>query len=169
MSALPALASDGRSTLYAVNQNDVLKEALIRELRALGFLYAVGKRRPITELPPEHQEKIRQAYADTLWSTGDSVELMGIFTSETLANRICKERGGNWFCTKLPIDSLLCDELVAGEWASKFPGSDAHELYENLQSTTVPIPATQLRMLEEEAERLLEIIKVARGSLAKSP
>lgn len=169
MSAVAASKYEGRNTLRAVNEADLLREVLIREVRALGTMYAVGKRRPITDLPPEKQQQIRQAYADTLWASDHCVEMMGICTSLTLAQQACKRNGPNWFYVKLPIDSLLTDETVQGEWAVQFPESDAASLYENLTASTIAMSTTQLRMLEQEAERLLEIIKNARETTLKSP
>lgn len=164
MSTAPATVKDGHNTLAAVNEVTILRDVLIREVRALGALYAVGKRRPITELTPDQQAKVREAYQDTKWASDYGVELQGIYTSKALAEKACKERGPNYFYTKLPIDSCLTDEVVFGEWAHQFPGSDATDLYENMASATVAMPVTQLRMLEQEAERLIEIVKVARGA-----
>lgn len=153
----------------AVNEVTLLRDALVREVRALGALYCVGKRRPISELTPEQQEKVREAYRETKWSSDYGVELQGIYTSKALAEQACKDRGANYFYTKLPIDSCLTDEVVFGEWAHQFPGSDATDLYENMQAATVAVPASQLRVLEQEAQRLIEIIKTARGALSESP
>lgn len=169
MSAVAASTYEGRNTLRAVNEVDLLREVLIREVRALGTMYAVGKRRPITDLPPEKQQQIRDAYADTLWASDFGVEMMGICTSRELAEQTVRDHGPNWFCVKLPIDSLLTEETVQGEWAVRFPESEAASMYENLTASTIAMSTTQLRMLEEEAERLLEIIKNARETTLKSP
>jgi hypothetical protein len=169
MGAVAAAVHEGRSTLRAVSEAELLREVLIREVRALGTMYAVGKRRPITDLPPEKQQQIRDAYADTLWASDYCVEMMGICTSRALAEQTVRERGGNWFCVKLPIDSVLTEDTVQGEWAVRFPESDAAVMYENLSASTIAMSTTQLRMLEEEAERLLTIIKSARETTLKSP
>lgn len=169
MSTAPATARDGRNALLSTNEVTLLRDVLVREVRALGALYVVGKRRPITELTIEQQAKVREAYQDTGWASDYCVEMQGVFTSLALAEQACKNRGPNWFYTKLPIDSCLPDEVIFGEWAHQYPGSDATDLYENLQSMTVAVPASQLRVLEQEAERLIEIIKVARGALERTP
>jgi hypothetical protein len=169
MSAVAAPVREGRSTLQAVNEADLLREVLIREVRALGTMYAVGKRRPITELSPEKQRQVRDAYRDTLWASDFGVEMQGICTSRALAEQIVKDHGPNWFCVKLPIDSILTEETVQGEWAVRFPESDVADLYENLSASTIAMSTTQLRLLEEEAERLLSIIKSARETTLKSP
>lgn len=158
----PASVRDGRNTVAAVNEVGLLRDVLVREVRALGALYVVGKRRPISELSEEKQQQIRAAYANTGWASDYCVEIQGVFTSQGLAEQACKERGPNWFYTKVPIDSVLPDEVIFGEWAHQFPGSDATDLYENLQAATVAMPVSQLRVLEQEAERLIEIIRVAR-------
>ncbi len=168
MSAVTASIYEGRNTLRAVNEVDMLREVLIREVRALGTMYAVGKRRPITELPPEKQEQIREAYKDTLWASDFCVEMMGICTSRALAEQFVKEHGPNWFCCKLPIDSVLTEDVVQGEWAVRFPESDAAQMYENISASTIVMSTTQLRMLEQEAERLLEIIRSARETTLNS-
>ena len=169
MSAAAIPTVESRRALRAINETNLLREVLIREVRALGTMYAVGKRRPITELPPEKQEQIRAAYRDTLWASDHCVELMGICSTLELAEQAVRERGQNWFYVKLPIDSFLPEETVQGEWAVQFPASDAADLYENLTASTVAMSTTQLRMLEEEAERLLEIIRSARATTLKSP
>jgi hypothetical protein len=161
--ALKEAAVAGREAARSLNEAVLLREALVREIRALGALYVVGKRRPISELSPEKQEQVRQAYASTHWSSDYGVEIICVCTSKKLADEICVSRGPNYFHTKVPVDSPLTDEVVFGEWAHTFPGSDATEMYENLQSATVAVPASQLRIIEEEAERLLEIIKTARA------
>jgi len=168
MSAVAASTYEGRNTLRAVNEVDLLREVLIREVRALGTMYAVGKRRPITELPPEKQEQIRAAYRDTLWASDHCVEMMGICTSRALAEQFVKEHGPSWFCCKLPIDSVLTEEAVQGEWAVRFPESEAAQMYENISASTIAMSTTQLRMLEQEAERLLEIIRSARETTLNS-
>ena len=169
MSAFPATVADGKSTLASINEVTLLRDVLIREIRALGALYVVGKRRPISELPEEKQAQIRAAYADTAWASDYCVEIQGVFTSLGLAKQACKERGSHWFYTKVPIDTVLPDEVVFGEWAHQFPGSDATDLYENMRAATVAMPVRQLRVLEDEATRLLEIIKSARSTSERSP
>jgi hypothetical protein len=169
MSAFPATAADGKNTLASINEVTLLRDVLIREILALGALYVVGKRRPISELPEDKQVQVRAAYADTSWASDYCVEIQGVFTSLGLAKQACKERGKHWFYTKVPIDTVLPDEVVFGEWAHQFPGSDATDLYENMRAATVAMPVSQLRVLEDEAARLLEIIKSARGSLEKFP
>lgn len=169
MSAFPATASDGRNTLTSVNEVTLLRDVLVREVRALGALYAVGRRKPITELTPEQQVKVREAYRDTAWASDYCIDLMGIYTSKALAEQTCKEKGQNYFVTKLPIDSCLPEETVFGEWAHQYPGSDATDLYENMKSATVAMPVEQLRIVEQEAERLLQIIKAAKASKSASP
>lgn len=145
----------GHDAAIAFNESALLREVLVREIRALGALYCVGKRRPISELPPEKQQQIREAYRDTSWSSDYGIELQGIYTSEALAEEACRDRGPNWFYTKLPIDSCLPDEIVFGEWAHQFPGSPAvREIHENLASATVAVRVSHLRAIEDEVERL---------------
>lgn len=151
--ATPAIAQPqhlGRETLRAINEASLLRRVLIREIRALGALYCIGRRRPISELTPEQQEKIREAYKDTLWSSDYGVDLMGICTSEELAARFVKENGPNWFWTRLPIDTVLGDDPVFGEWEHQFPASDAAEMYENMEAATVAVPVSKMRAMEEE-------------------
>lgn len=162
----PALGTDthslldiGRNAITASNEVILLRDALIREVRALGALYCVGKRRPITELSAEQQQKVRDAYADTHWASDYCVELLGVYTSLKLAREACTARGPNHFYTKLPIDSCLTDEVVFGEWEHQFPASEASELYENLASVTVAVPVSHLRALHGEVERLQAQVK----------
>lgn len=154
MSVAPATVKDGRNTLAAVNEVTLLRDALVREIRALGALYVIGRRKSITELTPEQQEKVREAYRDTLWASDYGVDMMGICTSKALAEQFCKERGPHWFYTKLPIDSVLGNEAVFGDWAHQFPGSDATSLYENMQSATMAVLVSDWRMINDELERL---------------
>lgn len=145
----------GHDAAIAFNESALLREVLVREIRALGALYCIGKRRPISELPPDKQQQIREAYRDTLWSSDYGIELQGIYTSEKLAEEACRARGPNWFYCRLPIDTCLPDETVFGEWAHQFPGSpDVQEIHENLTSATVAVRVSHLRAIEEEVERL---------------
>lgn len=150
----PTLLDIGRNAITASNEATLLRDALIREVRALGALYCVGKRRPITELTPEQREKIRAAYEEVHWSSDYGIELCGIYTSLKLAKEACFARGPNYFYTKLPIDSCLPDEVVFGEWEHSFPASEISEHYENLASQTLAIPVSHLRALKDEIERL---------------
>lgn len=150
----PSLSDIGRNAITASNEVILLRDALVREVRALGALYCVGKRRPISELTTDQQQKIRDAYADTHWASDFCVELLGIYTSLKLAKDACVARGPNYFYTKLPIDSCLTDLVVFGEWEHQFPASEASELYENLASVTIAVPVSHLRALQGEIERL---------------
>ena len=161
----PATVKDGRNMIAAVNEVTVLREALVREVRALGALYVVGRRKPITELSPEKQEKVREAYRDTLWASDYCVDMMGVCTSKSLAEQFCKDRGPNWFYTRLPIDSVLGDEPVFGDWAHQFPGSDATTLYENMESATTAVLVSDWRMLNEELDRLRRQVKSGKCAL----
>lgn len=165
MSTAPATANDGRNMLAAVNEVTLLRDVLVREIRALGALYAIGKRRPITELTPEQQEKVREAYRETNWASDYGVELLGIYTSKALAEEACKERGPNYFYTKLPIDACLTDEVVFGEWAHQFPGSDVTELYENMQAATIAVRVSDLRAVEDELKRLRQQVRSGQAIL----
>lgn len=169
MATAPATITDGRNTLTALNEAALLREVLVREIRGLGALYVVGKRRPITELEPEQQQQIREAYRDTGWASDHCVEMEGIFTSQQLAHDTCKAKGVNWFYTKLPIDSCLPDEVVFGEWAHQFPGSDAVSMYENLESATVAVRVSAMRLLEDEINRLRNQLDSIRELIPPSP
>lgn len=136
---------------------------LLREIEALDVLYYVGKRKPISELTPEQQEKVREAYKDTHWASDYGIEAQGIYTSKALAEEVCRRNGPHWFYHALPINSCLPDETVFFR-AHVFPGSEAVAMYENLAGATKAVPVAYLRMLEEEATRLLEIVKSARES-----
>lgn len=151
--------------MMAVNEVTLLRDVLVREIRALGALYAVGRRKPISELTPEQQEKVREAYRDTGWASDYCVDLLGIYTSKALAEEACKTRGANYFFTKLPIDSCLTDQTVFGDWAHQFPGSDATDLYENLAAATLAVPVSEWRMLQDELQRLRQQTKSAQRTL----
>ena len=131
---------------------------LLREIEALDVLYYVGKRKPISELTPEQQEKVREAYRDTSWASDYGVEAQAVCTSKALADEMCREHGPNWFYHALPINTPLPDETVFFR-AHVFPGSDAVAMYENLAGATKAVPVAYLRMLEEEVERLRRQVK----------
>lgn len=151
--------------MAAVNEATLLRDALVREIRALGALWVVGRRKPITELTPEQQEKVREAYRDTLWASDYCVDMMGVCTSKALAEGFCKERGPNWFYTRLPIDNVLGDEPVFGEWAHQFPGSDATTMYENMESATMSVLVSDWRIINDEIDRLRKEVKAGQHAL----
>lgn len=161
-----ATASDGYMMAKAVSETEMLRE-VVREFRRLGAAYCVGRRRPISELTPEQQVQVRQAYKDTKWSSDYGVDMMGICTSQALAEKFCRENGPNWFWTKLPIDSVLGKEPVFGEWAHVFPGSDAVEMYENMESATLAVPVTQMRAMESHTRTLEDHIHLINNEIAR--
>jgi hypothetical protein len=136
---------------------------LLREIEALDTLYYVGKRRPISELTPEQQAKVREAYRDCHWSSDYGIEAQGVFTSKELAEAVCKERGPNWFYHALPINSCLPDETVFFR-AHVFPGSDERAMYENLEAATRAVRVSELRALQEEIDRLQKQLDELRGT-----
>lgn len=136
---------------------------LLREIEALDVLYYVGKRKPISELPPDQQEKVREAYRDCHWSSDYGVEAQGIYTTRELAEAACKEGGPNWFYHALPINTCLPDETVFFR-AHVFPGSDQRAMYENLEGAVKAVRVSELRALEEEVQRLQEQIDAIRGT-----
>lgn len=159
-----AALSSGRRAVAALNEAALLRDVLVREIRALGALYVVGKRKPISELPPEKQQQIRDAYRDTLWASDYCVEIICTCTSEHLAQKIVDDRGGNYFWVRTPIDAPLPDETTVGDYPCMFPASDAKELYENLQSATVPMKVSEVRALTEEIQRLQQQLDSIHGT-----
>lgn len=141
---------------------------LLREVEALDVLYYVGKRRPISELPPEQQEKIREAYKDCHWASDYGVEAQAVCTSKALAEQMCKEHGPNWFYHALPINTALPEETAFFR-AHVFPGSEAVQMYENLAGAIKPVPVAHLRALEEEIERLRNQVDALTESLRNRP
>lgn len=131
---------------------------LLREIEALDVLYYVGKRKPISELSPEQQEKVRAAYVDCHWASDYGIEAQAVCTTKALAEQMCQEHGPNWFYHALPINTPLPDETVFFR-AHVFPGSDAAETYENLEGATKAVPVTYLRMIEEEIQRLRQQVR----------
>lgn len=154
----------GRRAALALNEVTTLRDVLVREIRALGALYVVGKRKPISELPPDKQEQVRAAFRDTLWCSDTSVEITCVATSQVLAEQICRERGPNYFWARTPIDSPLPDETTIGDYPCVFPESDARELYEDLESATVPMRVSVIRALRDEVSRLQEQINATCGT-----
>lgn len=150
-----ALVTDHAPRLAEVQElaTGTNRVVLLREIEALDVLYYVGKRKPISELSEEQQVKVREAYADCHWSSDYGIEAQGIYTTKELAEAACKEHGPNWFYHALPINSSLPDQTVFFR-AHVFPGSDAREMYENLEGATMAVPIGYLRALEEERIRL---------------
>src|SRR5690349_16414403 len=159
-----AALNTGRRAATALNEAALLRDVLVREIRALGALYVVGKRKPITELDVESQRKIRDAYRDTLWSSDYGLEIICVCTSEKLAEEVCRKRGINYFWVRTPIDAPLPDETTVGEYPCMFPCSDAKELYENLESATVPMRVSEVRALYDEVARLQEQLNDIRST-----
>lgn len=141
---------------------------LLREIQALDVLYYVGKRKPISELTPEQQEKVRLAYKDCHWASDYGIEAQSVCTSKALAEQMCREHGPEWFYHALPINSPLPDETVFFR-AHIFPGSDEAQLYENLEGATKAVPVSHLRAMEDEIQRLRQQLNDLRDSLKPSP
>lgn len=78
-------------------------------LAAVEWGYLVGKRRPLSELPPEKQEQIRQAYEDTDWAVSNldtDVEFLGFTADEETARQKAASLEGGFWC-KLPVGGWL--------------------------------------------------------------
>lgn len=73
-----------------------------------GFL--VGRRRPISDLPPEKQAQIRQAYEDTDFCPDTCLELFGFFTDIQSAEKAASRYPGG-LVMSLPVNGCLPDEL----------------------------------------------------------
>lgn len=151
----------------AIGTNHVV---LLREIEALDVLYYVGKRKPISELSPEQQDRVREAYQDTHWASDYGVEAQGIYTSKELAENACREHGPNWFYHALPINSSLPDTTVFFR-AHVFPGSDERAMYENLAAETIAVRVSdlrardeELRALRDETARLQGVVDEIRGT-----
>lgn len=158
----PAYSHDQRLTEAQRVAEGTNSLVLLREIQALDVLYYVGKRKPISELTPEQQEKVRAAYQDCHWASDYGVEAQAICTSKALAEQMCQEHAPNWFYHALPINTPLPDETVFFR-AHVFPGSDASQLYENLEGAVKAVPVTYLRMIEDEVQRLREQVQALLG------
>jgi len=73
-----------------------------------GFL--VGRRRPITDLPPEKQAQIRQAYEDTAFCPDTGLEFFGFYTDLQAAEKAAARYPGG-LVMSLPVNGCLPDEL----------------------------------------------------------
>lgn len=97
-------------------------------LAAVDEGYLVCRRWPLSELPPEKQEQIRKAYADTNWSSDTGIEWFGFYTDLALAEEeAAKYEGG--FVQTLPVNaSYGAEHRRAG--VHIFPNSPVREWYE---------------------------------------
>lgn len=106
----------------------------------LDVAYLVGRRRPLTDLPLEQQQKIREAYAETNWCP-DAYECMGIFTSPIAAMEAANQPG--FFFLELPIDSMSPDAL--GRYGLQdHPTSPASDWYRQTSGSGVNPPTMRL-------------------------
>lgn len=115
--------------------------------------YFVGKRRPLSDLPLEQQQKIREAWAETKW-TPNAYECLGIVTSEADARRAASKPGYFWI--ELPVDELLPEEL-GRRMKQDFPASEASDWYRELTadgkdgSMKTPLKLASLETIEKDA------------------
>lgn len=95
--------------------------------RCPDVVYFVGRKRPLTELSPDQQQKIRQAYADTGFAHNDSEEGICVCTTEEKAIEACKDVEGKlrdgWFYYKIPVNRRL-PNATADFGGSFHPASD---------------------------------------------
>lgn len=131
--------------------------------------FYVGRKRPITELSPEQQKKIRDAYRYTGFAYNDSEEGICICTTEEKAIEACKGKIG-WFYMELPIDECLLEQTADFKGAHS-PASDVPhiplewrvvDMNDSVSVINTSIEAIDLsrQRLRKEYERRQEILKI---------
>lgn len=113
----------------------------------------VGRKKPITDLTPDQQQKIQQAYKDTGWATDYSEEGICIVIgedAEETAKKICANKPGYHYMA-LPINQPL-PETTADFLGTQFASSSQPALLLNarvvnlndvVQATEVAVEATR--------------------------
>lgn len=84
-----------------------------RRLPALAVVevgYLVGRRKPISDLPPEKQEQIRKAYDDTDFCSDTCLEMFGFYTDLGAAEEQAARFPGG-LVMSLPVNGCLPDDL----------------------------------------------------------
>lgn len=132
-------------------------ERRIPALAAVEVGFLVGRRKPISELPPEKQAQIRKAYEDTYFCSDTCLELFGFFTDlEAAEEQAARHPGG--FVMSLPVNGCRPDEL--GRYGTQlFPNSDNRRWYEETSPNLVHTTGADREELEaahRAAKRLTE-------------
>lgn len=126
----------------------VAKERRAPALAVVESGYIVGRRWPLSELPPEKQQAVRDAYDATGWSSDAGVEFLGFYTDfDTAVSEAAKYPGG--FYQSLPVNaSLPLEHKRYG--VHGFPNSEACDWYEQ----TSPDAICEHAIDRSELERL---------------
>jgi hypothetical protein len=105
----------------------------------------------LSELPPDKQEQIRKAYADTNWSSDVGVEWFGFYTDLTLAEEEAAKYDGG-FVQTLPVNTSYGPEhRRAG--VHLFPNSSQRHWYEETSpgfSRTTGFDRNELERINRE-------------------
>ena len=91
--------------------------------------FFVGRKRPLTDLSPEQQKRIRDAYRGTGFAHNDSEEGICICLGEGAEERargMCEGKPG-WFYYEVPINGCL-PEQTADFKGSHFPASEVETI-----------------------------------------
>jgi hypothetical protein len=138
------------------------KYGILKRWLGLKDAYVVCKRRPLSELSPEKQQQIRQAYKDTDWSSDYSIEFVEICTDEVGAIEAASIPGG--FIQQIPINAALPDVPIR-YGRHTFPLSPAREMYEEQESEIMAVRRSDMEQIMHKA---CEVKQAARQAMNKT-
>ena len=127
----------------------------------------VGRKRPITDLTPDQQQKIRDAYRDTGWATDFSEEGICICIgedAEEAAKKICDNNPGYHYMA-LPIGQPL-PKKTADFRGTKFAGSDQPALVLNARVVNLNDVVEVTEIAVEATRRAIEAKRRENATLA---
>lgn len=120
-------------------------------LALVSMAYVVGYRRPLADLSPEKQEQIRKAYKDTEWASDYSIEIVGVYTSYTLAKRALKKLGH--FLISAPVNASL-PEANGRYGVQEHTVSQATKWYQETSPGMVHLPRAELAKAVDKLKTL---------------
>lgn len=129
-------------------------------LAAVEVGYLVGRRRPIDELPPEKQEQIRQAFADTHFCSDTCLEMFGFYTDLKAAEEQALLYPGG-FVLSLPVNGSLPDEL--GRYGVQLSNSPNGRRLAETSPGLIPTNHTERRELEKLHAQAKDLTKELRS------
>lgn len=122
-------------------------------LALVSTAYIVGYRRPLSDLPQDKQEQIRKAYADTDWASEYSIEIVGVYTSYTLAKRAMRKPGH--FLLSAPVNTSLPE--ANGRYGIQEHLSDNADWYEESSPGLVHLPESQVIEMIQVLARVMKL------------
>lgn len=128
-------------------------------LHGMQSAFYICERKSMRELSWIRRWLIRLVYAKCEWASDYCIHDNGIFTDESVAAEICRQKseetGNLWSYKALPVNGILPERAVRYGVYS-FPTSEADKFYRDHRTKFDAVPANALDVIDRKVARLWE-------------